>query len=260
VRDQATDHAAQSQTFKEEVIVKRIILVRHATAVKKDPAASDFDRVLRKSGRKEARDMSKRLRDVESKPALFVSSSAPRALDTAKIFARAFDCPAKKIERSEELYEVTSRELLRLVKALDDAADSVMLFGHDPTFTEFARHLLPDLKEPMPKCGVVGIAVDVDTWAKVTPKVSKKEYVLHPPRQPSAKVLQKELRRQLGAEIENNIASTLSDFGIDDNAEVRRELQRFSAKLAKRLAPQARTGQSTDKPSAAPGPGHHGEK
>jgi len=240
--------------------VKRIILVRHATAVKKDPAASDFDRVLRKSGRKEARDISKRLRDLEPKPALFVSSPAPRALETAKIFAKAFDYPAKRIERSEELYGMTSNELRHLVEGLDEGADSVIIFGHDPTFTEFARHMLPELEEPIPKCGVVGIAVDADTWTKVTPRLSKKEYVLHPSRKPSAKVLQKQLRKQLGEHIESNIASTLSDFGIDDNAEVRRELQRVSAKLAKRLAPQARTGRSTDKPGAAPDPGHSKEK
>jgi phosphohistidine phosphatase len=239
--------------IKEDATMKKIILVRHATAGKRDPAESDFDRVLKKSGRKEARDMSKRLKDLEAKPALFVSSPAPRALETAKLFAKAFGCPAKKIDMREELYGgMASEELLRLIKGLDDSVDSVMIFGHDPTFTEFARYMVSELEEPIPKCGVVGIATDATTWTKVTPALSKKEYFLHPGRRPSAKIIQKELRRELGEQIERNIARTLSDFGIDNNDDVRKELQRASVKLAKRLASQLRTRQSIAKPSAAP--------
>jgi phosphohistidine phosphatase len=223
--------------------------------VKKDPAESDFDRVLKKSGRREVRDMSKRLKDIEAKPALFVSSTAPRALETARLFAKAFGYPAKRIDRREELYGgMSSEELLRLIKGLDDRVDSVMIFGHDPTFTEFARYMLSELEEPVPKCGVVGIAADANTWMKVTPGASKKEYFLHPSRQPSAKVLRKALRKELGAQIEQNIARTLSDFGIDDSDDVRKELQRVSTRLAKRLAPQARASQATDEPGTAPDP------
>lgn len=241
--------------------MKKIILVRHATAVKKNLAESDFDRVLKKGGRKEARDMSKRLKDIEATPALFVSSTAPRALETARLFAKAFDYPAKKIDKREELYGgMSTRELLRLIKGFDDGVDSVMVFGHDPTFTEFARYMLSELEEPVPKCGVVGIAADATTWMKVTPVVSTKEYFLHPSRQPSAKVVRKALRRELGVQIEQNIARTLSDFGINDSDEVRKELQRVSAKLAKRLASQARTSQSARGPSEEPDPGRSGEK
>lgn len=241
--------------------MKKIILVRHASAGKKYPGDSDFDRVLKKTGRKEARDMSKRLKDLEAKPALFVSSPAPRALETAKLFSKTFGYPAKKIDRREELYGgMTSEEMLRLIKGLDDGVDSVMIFGHDPTFTEFARYMLSELGEPMPKCGVVGIAAKATTWMKVKPTVSKKEYFLHPSRQPSAKIMQKELRRELGEQIERNIARTLSDFGIDNNDDVRKELQRASVKLAKRLASQLRTDQSRTKPGVAPKPDLSGEK
>jgi phosphohistidine phosphatase len=241
--------------------VKKIILVRHATAAKKNPKDSDFDRVLKKGGRKEARDMSKRLKDIETKPALFISSTAPRALETARLFAKAFDYPAKKIDKREEFYGgMSTGELLRLIKGLDDGVDSVMVFGHDPTFTEFARHMLSGLEEPMPKCGVVGIAADATTWMKVTPAVSKKEYFLHPSRQPSAKVMRKALRRDLGVQIEQNIARALSDFGINDSDKVRKVLRRVSTKLAKRLASQAGTRQSTGGQGDEPGSGRSGEK
>ena len=205
--------------------------------------------------------MSKRLKDLETKPALFVSSTAPRALETARLFAKAFDYPAKKIDKHEELYGgMSTGELLQLIKGLDDGVDSVMIFGHDPTFTEFSRYMLSELEEPVPKCGVVGIAADTTTWITVTPVVSKKEYFLHPSRQPSAKVMRKALRRELGVQIEQNIARTLFDFGINDSDKVRKELQRVSAKLAKRLASQARTSRSSDKPNAASKPGRSEEK
>jgi hypothetical protein len=72
--------------------------------------------------------------------------------------------------------------------------------------------------------------------------------------------MRKMLRRELGVQIEQNIARTLSDFGIGDSDKVRKELQRVSTKLAKRLSSQARTGQPTGGPSEGPNPDRSEEK
>lgn len=218
--------------------MKQIVLVRHATAVKKAP--TDFDRGLKKAGRKEARDMSKRLKDMEVKPSLMVSSPADRALETAKIFAKALGYATKKISKRDELYpDPSPKSFLSLIEGLDDKANSVVIFGHDPSLSGFARLLLPDFDTALPKCGVLAVKVEVDSWAKVPKAKCEKEYFVFPADRRAAKVLQDELRRNLGAKIEQDLAQTLADFGIDGGADVRKQLHQFSAKLAKQLARQA---------------------
>lgn len=220
--------------------MKHVILVRHATAVKKAPSKSDFDRSLRKSGEKEARDMVKRTKDLVGKPALIITSPANRAVETAKVFAKGLGYPVKKIELHEALYEELAPEtFLQFLKGLDDKVDSVMIFGHDPSFTEFARFLLPDFDEALPKCGVVVAGINTTAWAEIAPKHSKAEQFFYPGDRAATKTTEREIRKQLGARIETTLAETLSDFGIDGSTYVKDELHRASSKLAKRLASQA---------------------
>ena len=220
--------------------MKRIVLVRHATAVKRSPDKQDFDRALRKSGEKEARDMVKRTKALVGKPQLMISSPADRALETAKIFAKGFGYPIKKIEKRQELYEeLLPKTFLELLKGLDDQLDSVMIFGHDPSFTEFARFLLPEFNDAMPKCGVVVAAVDAPSWSEIAPALSKAEQILYPGGQASAKTAEKEKRKELGAKIESTLTKTLADIGIDGSTYVKDQVHRLSSKLAKRLSSHA---------------------
>ncbi len=220
--------------------MKKIVLVRHATAMKKASSGRDYDRSLKKAGRKEARDMSKRLKDVAVKPVLMVSSPAERALETAKVFAKTLGYGVKKIAKRDELYnELAPKHFLTLIEGLDDKASSVVIFGHDPSLSGFARFLLPGFDATLPKAGVLGIQVQADSWAKVTPAKCEKEYFVFPSDRRADKALEEEIRRDLGARIEQNLSQTLSDFGIDGGDDVQKQLHQFSARLAKRLARQA---------------------
>jgi phosphohistidine phosphatase len=69
-------------------MMKRIVLVRHATAAAKQADAEDFDRSLRKKGRKEARALAGWYQTVAEVPDLLLTSPANRALETALIFAK----------------------------------------------------------------------------------------------------------------------------------------------------------------------------
>ena len=79
--------------------MKNIILVRHATAVKRDSEKSDVKRSLKKSGHKEAREMGKHLKEMDIHPDLFISSPAKRAIETAEIVAERLGYSVKKIEK-----------------------------------------------------------------------------------------------------------------------------------------------------------------
>jgi len=222
--------------------MKNIILVRHATAVKRDAEKSDVKRSLRKSGRKEAREMGKRLKEMKIHPDLFISSPANRAIETAEIMATRLGHSVKKIEMVEELYgELQPKGFLELIRSLDDKVDSAILFGHDPAFTDFAQFLVPGFDSALPKAGVLGVQVDVAAWADVKPELASQAYHFYPGDTAVAKKREREVRKELGTRIEKSLASAVADFGIVGGKDLTEKLRRVSTKLAKQLAPQVKT-------------------
>jgi phosphohistidine phosphatase len=147
--------------------MKHLILVRHAKSSWKDSELDDHDRPLGKRGERDAPFMAKIFRDKKLDVDLIVSSTALRAFDTAKEFAKKLDYKKEKIVRSSELYLAESEELLDYVKALDDDYKTVMLFGHNPGITWFANHLTNGSIENIPTCGIAAIDFEVKSWSQV---------------------------------------------------------------------------------------------
>ncbi len=84
--------------------MKSIILVRHATAIVRDNDLPDFDRTLIRKGKKESRKMAERFLKYQITPGIWISSPAPRALETAYIFADILEFPRNKILLEDALY------------------------------------------------------------------------------------------------------------------------------------------------------------
>ncbi len=152
--------------------MKTIYLVRHAAAAKGKPKSPDRKRALNKNGRKEAMKMAKKLKKNGMLPDLLVSSPAKRALQTARVFAKAIKYPKDKILLSKILYEAnnasSNEALLEDVRSLDDQFQSVMVFGHDPLLTEFAHYLRKDFTDALPGCAVVRFDFNNISWSKIT--------------------------------------------------------------------------------------------
>ncbi len=95
--------------------------------------------------------MGKRLTDRGVQPDLLVSSPALRALTTAQLIADELGYKRKDIVVDERLYASSPDNLLAVICALDDRLDRVMLFGHNPEFTDLAHRLSSTIIE-MPTC------------------------------------------------------------------------------------------------------------
>ena len=98
------------------------------------------------------------------KPDLLISSPAKRAIATATFFAEAFDLNAEAVVREPKIYEAFPREIQRVISGLPNDAHTVMIFGHNPTFTEVANHFTEDFIDNVPTCGVVKITSTAETW------------------------------------------------------------------------------------------------
>ena len=154
--------------------MKTLIFVRHAKTEKKSVEQKDEDRKLLKEGIKDAKLISKILFKKDIPVDIMISSPAKRALETAHILAERFEYPIKKIMIENFLYEdFEPAKFLAFIKTMDDQYNTIMIFGHNPTFNSICNHLYKKFNENIPKCGVVGIGLNIKSW-KNTNTISKK--------------------------------------------------------------------------------------
>jgi phosphohistidine phosphatase len=155
-----------SLELEHRIAMKTLFLVRHAKSSKDDPTLTDRDRPLADRGRKEALKMGKRLAKREVKPDLLLSSPALRALTTAQLMADDLGCDRKDVVVDDRLYASSAQGLLAVIRALDDKLDRVMLFGHNPEFTELAHWLSSEIVD-MPTCAVAEFRFDMKQWSGI---------------------------------------------------------------------------------------------
>lgn len=147
--------------------MKTVYLVRHAKSSWQYDDIDDYDRPLKGRGIRDAHLISQWLDDTVDSPQHLISSPATRALHTAMIFARTLNFPFKDIEVEDKLYMATSDALIELLRTLDDSYDSVMLFGHNPTITNFANRCVDQAIDNVPTSGVVCLHFSEDSWRDV---------------------------------------------------------------------------------------------
>ena len=110
--------------------------------------------------------MGKRLARRDVKPDLLVSSPALRALTTAQLIAGELGYKRKDIVVDDRLYASSPDDLLAFIRALDRKLDRVMLFGHNPEFTDLAHRLSSEIID-MPTCAVAEFSFDTKAWSDV---------------------------------------------------------------------------------------------
>ena len=146
--------------------MKTLFLVRHAKSSRDDPSLPDRDRPRDDRGKQDAPKMGKRLAKRDVKPDLLVSSPALRALTTAQLIAEEVGYKRKDIVVDDRLYASSPDDLLAVIRTLDKKLDRVMLFGHNPEFTDLAHRLSSEIID-MPTSAVAEFNFDTKAWSDV---------------------------------------------------------------------------------------------
>jgi phosphohistidine phosphatase len=144
--------------------MKTIFLIRHAKSDWGNTGLRDFDRPLSERGLRDAPRMSAFLASKGVEPGLLISSPANRAQTTAGYFADAFGIPKNHIDLRREIYEAEVEVINKIVQDLDDHLNIICLFGHNPTFTQFANQFTDDYIDNISTCGIVEIEANVIHW------------------------------------------------------------------------------------------------
>jgi phosphohistidine phosphatase len=231
--------------------MKRLVLVRHATAVDVGPKGSDFHRRLKKRGRREAAIMADRIAVALGTSDALVSSPADRAIETARVFAGRLGFTGQIIVREHLYGGLLPEEFLHIVRELDDTHDTVMVFGHDPSFSEFASYLVAGFKELIPKAGVVAIDVDRKSWNDVSPGDGIVALFERPPAPEIQKRIEEDLIDRLSMKIRTAVFDAIRSFGVPENRDVVKSVARASARLAVTVRPFAASGSDATAPRAS---------
>ncbi|HIB74184.1 MAG TPA: histidine phosphatase family protein [Candidatus Marinimicrobia bacterium] len=147
--------------------MKNLFLTRHAKSSWNNPGLADIDRPLNERGKKAAPFMGKLIVDKGEKPELLISSPANRALSTARAFGEVMGLVENDIIVNRAIYGAGAQQLLELVQNQDDLHKSIMLFGHNPTFTSFVNMLTGSNIMNVVTCGVVRINFEYSSWIDI---------------------------------------------------------------------------------------------
>jgi phosphohistidine phosphatase len=147
--------------------MRTLLLFRHAKA-ERDGEADDHARSLTKRGRRDAELMGRALAATGIAPDLIVSSTAQRAHATATLARKAAGWRCA-LETSPALYDSSVERTLEVIHTLEAAAETVMLVGHEPTWSALGEALIGGGRLRLPTAGLVHVELDLRAWSEARP-------------------------------------------------------------------------------------------
>ena len=144
-------------------------MVRHAKSSWDDMSLTDHDRPLNRRGEKNAPEMGRRHKERGILPDLLISSTAKRAHLTAIAIANEIGYPKEKIQISKELYHTNDTGIIRFIQGQNDGLGSIMIFGHNPGFTDCVNELCGADFYNIPTCGIAAMTFETDSWKEIDP-------------------------------------------------------------------------------------------
>ena len=160
--------------------MKTLMIVRHGKSSWAYPDLEDFYRPLKPRGINDAFAIGEELLEKDVFPDLILSSPAIRAMNTAIIIARKLDFPLQRIRANEGIYEASTYELLRLISNVEDNIETLMIFGHNPSFTSLINQLQEESLYNLPTCGVFAISLPISSWTEIGKAKGNKLFTLFP--------------------------------------------------------------------------------
>lgn len=122
---------------------RQLLLLRHGKS-DWDVDVDDFERPLKKRGKRAARRMGAWLRQQELVPDYILSSPAARALNTAEKLSKAMGLTAKHVNYDSRIYAAELGDLKAVLADCSKKAERVMLVGHNPGLEELLEYLAKD--------------------------------------------------------------------------------------------------------------------
>ena len=146
--------------------MKNLFLMRHGKS-RWDENVSDQYRSITENGIRKTEKVAHFLKDnLQIQCDKIYTSKATRTKETSDIVQKiAF--PNHKIEIVDELYTFSHFLLDNWIQKLDNQLQNVLIFGHNPAFTDVANEFGNELIYNLPTSGFVWIQFKSDHWKEI---------------------------------------------------------------------------------------------
>jgi len=161
--------------------MKHLIIVRHGIASRDNVALQDSERPLTPQGRRETAAAAADFKALGHAGCAIVTSPALRARETADIWQKELAIPAENLRVEPTIYEAEISDLLSVIRQLENTADAVMLFGHNPGVTALIHYLVGRGVEQMTPSSFAVIAMDIQHWSQLSLRTSELAHYYSPP-------------------------------------------------------------------------------
>jgi phosphohistidine phosphatase len=167
--------------------MRRLILLRHSTAIRAERGEGDQDRVLTPEGRADAAMVGAYLANHSFRPDRVLVSPAARTRDTWRQVAAALRV-APDAAFDQRIYNATSQALFNVLVETPDDSRTVLMLGHNPGLHELAMLLVANgdidirerLRENFPTSGIAIIDFALDSWSKLHARAGRLERFVSP--------------------------------------------------------------------------------
>ncbi len=143
--------------------MKTLLVMRHAKSEWGSPTSRDHDRTLAPRGLKAARRMGKFISASGVAPELIVSSTAVRARTTAELAAKAGGWGGS-ITTDPNLYASDVERVLDVVAGVDPDVNTLLIAGHEPTWSSLVGWLIGGGRVSMPTAAVACLDLPQGGW------------------------------------------------------------------------------------------------
>jgi len=146
---------------------RQLIIARHGKSSWKYDKISDIDRHLKERGIHDAYAMAERLKKSNISPDVIMSSPATRALHTAMIFIRTLNHPLEQVQLHDIFYSGNDQDVLDVIRQAPENVTTLMIFGHNPTFTDLANQFLSGELDNLPTAGMAFLEFETAQWQEI---------------------------------------------------------------------------------------------
>jgi len=152
--------------------MKNLLIVRHAKSSWGNSYLSDHERPLNSRGKADAPRMGQLLKEMDLTPDLIISSTAKRAMATAKAVALSSGYE-NEIQFTRDFYHADSDTYLELLHTVSNENDCVMVVGHNPGVQELVTWFT-DVNTHFTTANIAHVQLPIQSWQEMDEEVTGK--------------------------------------------------------------------------------------
>ena len=146
--------------------MKTLFIMRHGKSSWKDLHLSDFDRPLKKRGKRDSQIMGELLCNEGLVPDYILSSPALRCRETVELLYDSLGLSDDMVDYVDDFYLAEPMDYLQAIADLSNSFSRVLIVAHNPSLEGLLQHLTGDIGV-LTTAAVAWIKLPIRNWEDI---------------------------------------------------------------------------------------------